>query len=326
MLKDPATFGEYQLDHFDRRYRLAAARGRRAARCGTGPDFCTATGPARFRAPAELVSRSADHQGRRRVARPARFADRARVDGKRRRLHRARQPGIGGSASSARTSATSSCARGHRVICVDNLDTGSLREHRAPPRRRDFRLHQPRRDRAVSSSTSRSTSSSTSPRPATPDRLPAAAAAHARRSARYGTHNALGLAKSRARGSCSRRRARSTATRRCTRSPRPTGATSTRSARAASTTRPSAYAEALTMAYHRQQGVDTAIVRIFNTYGPRMRPARRPRDPDVHPPGAREQAADGVRRRLADAQLLLRRRPRSAGFIRARRVRRAPAR
>ncbi len=31
------------------------------------------------------------------------------------------------------------------------------------------------------------------------------------------------------------------------------------------------YAEALTMAYHRQQGVDTAIVRIFNTYGPRMR-------------------------------------------------------
>ena len=32
------------------------------------------------------------------------------------------------------------------------------------------------------------------------------------------------------------------------------------------------YAEALTMAYHRQQGVDTAIIRIFNSYGPRMRP------------------------------------------------------
>lgn len=32
------------------------------------------------------------------------------------------------------------------------------------------------------------------------------------------------------------------------------------------------YAEALTMAYRRQQGVDTAMVRIFNTYGPRMRP------------------------------------------------------
>jgi dTDP-glucose 4,6-dehydratase len=32
------------------------------------------------------------------------------------------------------------------------------------------------------------------------------------------------------------------------------------------------YAEALTMAYLRQQGVDTAIARIFNTFGPKMRP------------------------------------------------------
>jgi dTDP-glucose 4,6-dehydratase len=31
------------------------------------------------------------------------------------------------------------------------------------------------------------------------------------------------------------------------------------------------YAEAMAMAYHRQQGVDTSIARIFNTYGPRMR-------------------------------------------------------
>ena len=31
------------------------------------------------------------------------------------------------------------------------------------------------------------------------------------------------------------------------------------------------YAEALTMAYHTQQGVDTAIARIFNTFGPHMR-------------------------------------------------------
>lgn len=31
------------------------------------------------------------------------------------------------------------------------------------------------------------------------------------------------------------------------------------------------FAEALTMAYHRTHGVDTRIVRIFNTYGPRMR-------------------------------------------------------
>jgi dTDP-glucose 4,6-dehydratase len=32
------------------------------------------------------------------------------------------------------------------------------------------------------------------------------------------------------------------------------------------------YAEALTMAYHRQQGVNTGIVRTFNSYGARMRP------------------------------------------------------
>ncbi|MBI3251719.1 MAG: SDR family oxidoreductase [Candidatus Omnitrophica bacterium] len=32
------------------------------------------------------------------------------------------------------------------------------------------------------------------------------------------------------------------------------------------------FAEALTMAYHRRHGVDTKIVRIFNTYGPRMNP------------------------------------------------------
>ena len=32
------------------------------------------------------------------------------------------------------------------------------------------------------------------------------------------------------------------------------------------------FAEAMTMAYHRIHGIDTRIVRIFNTYGPRMRP------------------------------------------------------
>lgn len=32
------------------------------------------------------------------------------------------------------------------------------------------------------------------------------------------------------------------------------------------------YAEAATMAYHRTYGVDTRIIRIFNTYGPRMKP------------------------------------------------------
>ena len=33
------------------------------------------------------------------------------------------------------------------------------------------------------------------------------------------------------------------------------------------------YAEALTMAYHRSRGVNTHLVRIFNTYGPRLHPS-----------------------------------------------------
>ena len=63
------------------------------------------------------------------------------------------------------------------------------------------------------------------------------------------------------------------------------------------------------MAYHRQQGVDTAIVRIFNTYGPRMRPHDGRAIPTFVAPGDGAQADHRLRRRLPDAQLLLRRRP-----------------
>ena len=83
------------------------------------------------------------------------------------------------------------------------------------------------------------------------------------------------------------------------------------------------YAEAMTMAYHGQQGVDTSIARIFNTYGPRMRPYDG-RAIHVHPPVAGQQTADGVRRRVADEELLLRRRP-DPRSVHARRERRAPA-
>ena len=51
------------------------------------------------------------------------------------------------------------------------------------------------------------------------------------------------------------------------------------------------YAEAMTMAYHRQQGVDTAIVRIFNTYGPRMRAF----DGRAIPTFVRQALEDGIR-------------------------------
>ena len=47
------------------------------------------------------------------------------------------------------------------------------------------------------------------------------------------------------------------------------------------------FAEAMTLAYHRYHGVDTKIVRIFNTYGPRMRVAAgRPRGARVRVAGA----------------------------------------
>ena len=66
------------------------------------------------------------------------------------------------------------------------------------------------------------------------------------------------------------------------------------------------FAEAMTLAYHRYHGVDTKIVRIFNTYGPRMRVQRRPRGAGLHLAGAAQRGRDGLRRRHADAQLLLR--------------------
>ena len=84
------------------------------------------------------------------------------------------------------------------------------------------------------------------------------------------------------------------------------------------------YAEALTMAYHRQQGVDTAIVRIFNTYGPRMRP----HDGRAIPTFLRQALADrpitvfgdgGQTRSFCYVDDLIR------GHHRARRIRRASA-
>ena len=68
------------------------------------------------------------------------------------------------------------------------------------------------------------------------------------------------------------------------------------------------FAEAMTMAYHRYHGVDTRIVRIFNTYGPRMRPRDGRVVSNFIVQALTRRAAHGLRRRLADAQLLLRRR------------------
>ena len=66
------------------------------------------------------------------------------------------------------------------------------------------------------------------------------------------------------------------------------------------------FAEALTMAWHRAEGVDVGIVRIFNTYGPRLRAGRRPGRLQLPGPGPERPAAHGLRRRQPDAQPLLR--------------------
>ena len=69
------------------------------------------------------------------------------------------------------------------------------------------------------------------------------------------------------------------------------------------------FAEALTMAYHRKYGLRTNIARIFNTYGPRMKLDDGRVVPAFIDQALRGRADDGLRRRLADPQLLLRHRP-----------------
>jgi dTDP-glucose 4,6-dehydratase len=160
-------------------------------------------------------------------------------------------------------------AEGHRVICVDNLDTGTLEniEHIRDPAfvflQHDLIQHLEIAERVDYVFHLAS--------PASPIdylRLPL----HTLKVGSYGTHNALGLAK--------RHRARFllASTSEVYGDPKehpqsedywghvnPIGPRGVYD-------EAKRYAEALTMAYHRQQGVDTHIVRIFNTYGPRMRP------------------------------------------------------
>ena len=66
------------------------------------------------------------------------------------------------------------------------------------------------------------------------------------------------------------------------------------------------FAEAMTMAYHRYHKVDTKIVRIFNTYGPRMRLKDGRVVPAFIGQALDERTDHRLRRRPADAQLLLR--------------------
>ena len=158
--------------------------------------------------------------------------------------------------------------QGHRVICVDNLETGSL-ENIAHQRDDAFSfiyhdvIEPIRIDEPVDYVFHLAALAS----PVDYLRAPLASL----KVGSYGTHNALGLAK------CKRARFLISSTSEVYGDPQvhpqpetywgnvnPIGPRGVYD-------EAKRYAEALTMTYHSQQGVDTCIARIFNTYGPRMR-------------------------------------------------------
>ena len=160
-------------------------------------------------------------------------------------------------------------ARDHRVICVDNLETGSLAniEH-LRGEAFVFRPHDLTEHVEIDESIDFVYHLASPASPIDYLRLPL----QTLKVGSYGTHNALGLAK------VKRARFLLASTSEVYGDPQvhpqpetywghvnPIGPRGVYD-------EAKRYAEALTMAYHRQQGVDTAIVRIFNTYGPRMRP------------------------------------------------------
>jgi dTDP-glucose 4,6-dehydratase len=159
--------------------------------------------------------------------------------------------------------------RGHNVVCVDNLETGSLTniEHiRAPEF--EFRLLDIVEPYFVEDQIDFVYHLASPASPIDYLRLPL----HTLKVGSYGTHHTLGLAKKH------RARFLIASTSEVYGDPQvhpqkedywghvnPIGPRGVYD-------EAKRYAEALTMAYHRQQGVDTAIIRIFNTYGSRMRP------------------------------------------------------
>jgi dTDP-glucose 4,6-dehydratase len=160
-------------------------------------------------------------------------------------------------------------ARGHRVICVDNFDTGSLQNIKHLREGDNFRFlmvditSHYEIDEPVDLVFHMASPAS----PIDYARLPL----HTLKVGAYGTHNTLGLAK------IKRARFLLASTSEVYGDPlvhpqpetywgnvNPIGPRGVYD-------EAKRYAEALTMAYLRQQGVDTCIARIFNTFGPRLR-------------------------------------------------------
>jgi dTDP-glucose 4,6-dehydratase len=159
-------------------------------------------------------------------------------------------------------------AKGHRVICVDNLETASL-ENISHIRGDEFVFvnHDVMEPISVDGPVDLVLHLAAIPSPIDYMRLPLLTL----KIGSYGTHNALGLAK------WKRARFVLASTSEVYGDPQihpqpetywgnvnPVGPRGVYD-------EAKRYSEAMTMAYHRQQGVDTAIARIFNTYGPRMR-------------------------------------------------------
>jgi dTDP-glucose 4,6-dehydratase len=160
-------------------------------------------------------------------------------------------------------------SEGHEVVCVDNLDTGSLQniEHIRSDAF-DFRNLDVTEHVEIEGKVDYVFHLASPASPIDYLRLPL----HTLKVGSYGTHNALGLAKFK------RARFLLASTSEVYGDPmvhpqpesywgnvNPIGPRGVYD-------EAKRYAEAMTMAYHRQQGVDTSIARIFNTYGPRMRP------------------------------------------------------
>jgi dTDP-glucose 4,6-dehydratase len=159
-------------------------------------------------------------------------------------------------------------ARGHRVVCVDNLETGSLEniEHIRDDAF-EFLYHDVVEPIHVDGPVDYVFHLAALASPVDYLRAPLASL----KVGSYGTHNALGLAK------WKRARFLISSTSEVYGDPQvhpqpetywgnvnPIGPRGVYD-------EAKRYAEALTMTYHSQQGVDTGIARIFNTYGPRMR-------------------------------------------------------
>jgi dTDP-glucose 4,6-dehydratase len=158
---------------------------------------------------------------------------------------------------------------GYRVVCIDNLDTGSLENIQHIPNGSDFRFvqHDLTEPLFLEEPVDVVFHLASPASPIDYQRLPL----HTLKVGSYGTHHMLGLAKFK------RARFLLASTSEVYGDPQvhPQPETYWGHVNAVGPRgvydEAKRYAEALTMAYHRQQGVDTRIARIFNTYGARMR-------------------------------------------------------